>query len=107
MTNTRDLDRNDLGYAGLVEEKKIAGDEMIFVEKCREPKAVTILIRGGSEHVVDEVERAMEDAIKGVAAALELGKVVPGGGAVEIQMAKYLRKPSIRLCTGCFFPGLN
>ena len=92
VTNTRDLDRNDLGYAGLVEEKKIAGDEMIFVEKCREPKAVTILIRGGSEHVVDEVERAMEDAIKGVAAALELGKVVPGGGAVEIQMAKYLRK---------------
>jgi chaperonin GroEL (HSP60 family) len=92
VTNLKDLDRSDLGYAGLVEEKKIAGDEMIFVEKCRSPKAVTILIRGGSEHVVDEVERAMEDAIKGVAAALELGKVVPGGGAIEIQMAKQLRK---------------
>ncbi|MCK4335558.1 MAG: TCP-1/cpn60 chaperonin family protein [Candidatus Aenigmarchaeota archaeon] len=92
VTNIKDLNKSDLGYAGLVEEKKIAGDEMIFVEKCREPKAVTILIRGGSEHVVDEVERAMEDAIKGVAAALELGKVVPGGGAVEMQIAKYLRK---------------
>jgi thermosome len=92
VTNLKDLDRSDLGYAGLVEEKKIAGDEMIFVEKCREPKAVTILIRGGSEHVIDEVERAMEDAIKGVAAALELGKLVPGGGAVEIQLARQLRK---------------
>jgi len=92
VTNTKDLSRNDLGYAGIVQERKIAGDEMIFVEKCRDPKAVTILIRGGSEHVVDEVERAMEDAIKGVAAALELGKIVPGGGAVEIQVAKQLRK---------------
>ncbi|NIO21503.1 MAG: thermosome subunit [Candidatus Aenigmarchaeota archaeon] len=92
VTNIKDLSKSDLGYAGLVQEKKIAGDEMIFVERCKEPKAVTILIRGGSEHVVDEVERAMEDAIKGVAAALELGKIVPGGGAVEVQVAKQLRK---------------
>jgi len=92
VTNIKDLSRNDLGYAGIVQEKKIAGDEMIFVERCKEPKAVTILIRGGREHVVDEVERAMEDAIKGVAAALELGKIVPGGGAVEVQVARQLRK---------------
>ena len=92
VTNIKELSKNDLGYAGIVQEKKIAGDEMIFVEKCKDPKAVTILIRGGSEHVVDEVERAMEDAIKGVAAALELGKVVPGGGAVEIEVARQLRK---------------
>lgn len=92
ITNIKDLTKNDLGYAGVVQEKKIAGDEMIFVEKCRDPKAVTILIRGGSEHVVDEVERAMEDAIKGLAAALELGKIVPGGGAIEVQLAKQLRK---------------
>jgi thermosome len=92
VTNIKDLSKADVGYAGMVQEKKIAGDEMIFVEKCKEPKAVTILIRGGSEHVVDEVERAMEDAIKGIAAALELGKVVPGGGAVEIELAKQLRK---------------
>lgn len=91
-TNIKDMDKSDLGYAGFVQEKKISGDEMIFVEKCRQPKAVTILIRGGSEHVVDEVERAMEDAIKGIGAALELGKIVPGGGAVEIQIAKQLRK---------------
>jgi len=92
VTSIKDLIKSDLGYAGLVEEKKIAGDEMIFVERCKEPKAVTILIRGGSEHVVDEVERAMEDAVKGVSASLELGKIVPGGGAVEIELAKQLRK---------------
>jgi chaperonin GroEL (HSP60 family) len=65
---------------------------MIFVEKCKQPKAVTILIRGGTEHVVDEVERALEDAIKDVAAALELGKLVPGGGASEIEVSKAVRK---------------
>jgi chaperonin GroEL (HSP60 family) len=92
VTNIKDLTKDDLGYAGVVEERKIAGEEMIFVEKCKEPKAVTILIRGGSEHVIDEVERAMTDAVKGVAASLELGKIVPGGGAVEIEIAKQLRK---------------
>lgn len=92
VNNVKDLTKSDLGYAGLVEEKKIAGDEMIFVERCKEPKAVTILIRGGSEHVIDEVERAMEDAVKGISASLELGKIVPGGGAIEIQLAKQLRK---------------
>jgi thermosome len=91
-TNIKDLSKSDIGFAGVVAEKKIAGDEMIFVEKCKEPKAVTILIRGGSEHVIDEVERAMEDAVKGVAAAVELGKIVPGGGAVEVQLARQLRK---------------
>lgn len=92
ITNLNELSRQDLGFAGLAEEKKIAGDEMIFVEKCREPKAVTILIRGGTEHVVNEVERAMEDAIKGIAAALELGKILPGGGAPEIEVARGLKK---------------
>ncbi len=92
ITNLNELSRQDLGFAGLVEEKKIAGDEMVFVEKCREPKAVTILIRGGTEHVVNEVERAMEDAIKGIAAALELGKILPGGGAPEIEVARGLKK---------------
>jgi thermosome len=92
VTSVKDLSKSDLGFAGLVEEKKIAGDEMIFVERCKEPKAVTILIRGGSEHVIDEVERAMEDAVKGISASLELGKIVPGGGAIEIELAKQLRK---------------
>ncbi|MCJ7817093.1 MAG: TCP-1/cpn60 chaperonin family protein [Candidatus Aenigmarchaeota archaeon] len=92
VSNLNDLSKNDLGFAGRVEERKIAGDQMIFVEECHEPKAVTILIRGGTEHVVDEVQRAMEDAVKGIAAALELGKIVAGGGATEIEVAKELRK---------------
>jgi len=65
---------------------------MVFVEKCKQPKAVTILVRGGTEHVVDEVERALEDAIKDVAATLELGKMVPGGGAPEIEVSRAVRK---------------
>ena len=92
VTNIDDLSSDDLGYAGIVQERKIAGDEMIFVEECKQPKAVTILIRGGTEHVVDEVERAMEDAIKGISAALELGKFVAGGGSPEIEVARELRK---------------
>lgn len=92
ISSIKDLSKEDIGHAGLVEEKKIAGDEMIFIEKCKEPKAVTILLRGGTEHVVDEVERAMQDAVKGVAAALELGKIVAGGGASEIETSKELRK---------------
>ncbi len=91
-SNLNDLSKADLGYAGRVEERKIAGDQMIFVEECHEPKAVTILIRGGTEHVIDEVQRAMEDAVKGIAAALEIGKIVAGGGATEIEVAKELRK---------------
>ncbi|RLJ07648.1 MAG: thermosome subunit [Candidatus Aenigmatarchaeota archaeon] len=92
ITNLNDLTPSDLGEAGLVEERKVAGEAMIFVEKCKDPKAVTILIRGGTEHIVAEAERAMEDAIKGIASALELGKIVAGGGAAEIELAKELRK---------------
>ncbi len=92
ITNLNDLSKSDLGYAGIVEERKVAGEEMMFVEECKQPKAVTILIRGGTEHVIDEVERAMQDAIKGIAAALELGKMVAGGGAPEIEVAMELRK---------------
>ncbi len=92
ITNLNDMTKQDLGFAGVVAERRVAGDEMIFVEECKTPKAVTILIRGGTEHVVDEVERAMEDAVKGIAAALELKKAVAGGGATEIEVARQLRK---------------
>ncbi|MFH1786861.1 MAG: thermosome subunit beta [archaeon] len=92
VSNLDDLEAKDLGYAGLIQEKKIGGDAMIFVEKCKDPKAVTLFIRGGTEHVVDEVERAMEDAVGGVASAIELGLVVAGGGAVEIEVAKKLKQ---------------
>jgi len=81
----------DLGKAGLVEERKIGGEEMIFVEECQNPKAVSILLRGGTEHVVDELERGMHDALKVVAVALEDGKYVAGGGAAEIELALKLR----------------
>jgi thermosome len=91
-SNISELSRSDLGYAGNVEERKVGTDKMIYVERCRDPKAVTVLIRGGTEHVVDEVERAIEDAVKDVAAALELGKMVPGGGSSEIEVARAVRK---------------
>ncbi len=92
VSSIPELSKDDLGNAGNVEERKVGTDRMIFVEKCKQPKAVTILVRGGTEHVVDEVERALEDAIKDVAAALELGKIVPGGGAPEIEVSKAVRK---------------
>ncbi|USG99959.1 TCP-1/cpn60 chaperonin family protein [Thermococcus argininiproducens] len=87
VTNVKDLTSEDLGYAELVEERKVAGENMIFVEGCKNPKAVTILIRGGTEHVVDEVERALEDAIKVVKDVMEDGAILPGGGATELELS--------------------
>ena len=87
-----DLTSSELGYAKKIEEKKITDEAMIFVEGCKDPKAVTILVRGGTEHVANEIVRAMEDAIGGIAAAVEDGKYVYGGGAVEEAIANYLRK---------------
>ncbi len=92
ITNIDDLTKSDLGYAKKVEERKISDERMIFIRDCKNPKAVTILVRGGTEHVVDEVDRAIEDAIGSVSSAIELGKIVPGGGAPEIEVAKELRK---------------
>ena len=92
VTNVKDLSKEDLGYAKLVEEQKIGDEEMIFVRDCKNPKAVTILVRGGTEHVVDEVDRAIEDAVGAVASAVELGKIVAGGGAPEAEIARRLRK---------------
>ena len=91
VTNLKDLSEEDLGASDVVEEEKVSGDEMIFVRGCKNPKAVSILVRGGTEHVVDEVERSIQDALGGVAAALEVGKVVAGGGSPEIEVARELR----------------
>jgi len=92
ITNLDDLNANDLGKAGFVEEKKISDEELLFVTGCKNPKSVTILVRGGTEHVVDEVKRAMTDAIGDVASAIKFGKVVGGAGAPEIEVARRLRK---------------
>lgn len=92
VTNLKDLTGDDLGHAALVEERKVAGDEMIFVEGCKDPKAVSLLVRGGTEHVVDEVERAVHDGICVISAAIEDGKIVAGGGAPEIEVARQLRE---------------
>ncbi|MBI2584066.1 MAG: TCP-1/cpn60 chaperonin family protein [Candidatus Aenigmarchaeota archaeon] len=91
-SSIEEISQEDIGYAGLVEEKKIAGEEMVFVRDCKNPKSVSILIRGGTEHVVDEALRAMEDAVYGVISALEMGKFVTGGGSIEAELARRLRK---------------
>ncbi|MCJ7572218.1 MAG: thermosome subunit, partial [Candidatus Thermoplasmatota archaeon] len=79
--NLDSLTSKDLGYAGLVEEKKIGDDKMTFVTECKNPKAVSILIRGTTEHVIDELERALHDALSVVSVAIEDGKMTAGGGA--------------------------
>ncbi len=92
IASLNDLKADDLGFAGLVEERKLHKESMTFVEKCKNPKAVTILLRGGTEHVVAEVERAMTDAIGDLIATIVVGKAVAGGGAIEIELAKRMRE---------------
>ncbi|HLE46053.1 MAG TPA: thermosome subunit beta [Thermoplasmata archaeon] len=91
VTKLDELSKDDLGHAKLVHEKKIGDDEMTFVTGCKNPKAISILIRGGTEHVVDEVERSLEDALSVVACAVEDGKVITGGGASATEIALGLR----------------
>jgi thermosome len=92
VTNLEDIKVKDLGEAGRVEERKVGDDKMIFVEKCKSPHSVAILIRAGLERMVDEAERAMHDALSVVSDVIENNKVVPGGGAIEGEMAKEVRE---------------
>jgi len=92
VSNLDDLDAKDLGKAGAVEERKIGNDDLTYVTGCKNPKSVTILVRGGTEHVVAEARRAMTDAVGDIAASLRTGKIVAGAGACEIELAKELRK---------------
>jgi len=92
VSNLDDLSEDDLGFAKLVEEKKISGEAMTFIKDCKDPKAVTILVRGSTEHVVDEIDRSIEDALGAVGSALEVGKIVAGAGSPEAEVAKRLRK---------------
>ena len=90
--NVDELTSKDLGKAKLVEEKQIGEDGMSFITGCKNPKAVTLFIRGGTEHVIEEVERAINDAIRTVGITLEDGKVVAGAGAPEIELGLRLAK---------------
>lgn len=92
VSNLDDLSPKDLGKAGLVEESKVGDEEMTFVRECRNPKSVTLLVKGSTEHVIDEVKRAMDDAIGDIAAALTNGKVVAGAASIEVELARQLRK---------------
>ena len=87
-----DLTPDMLGKAALVEEQKVGDEQMTFVRGCKNPKAVTILVHGGTGHIVDEVKRALEDALGDLRAALTIGKVVAGGGAAEMEVSKELKK---------------
>jgi thermosome len=92
FTNLDDIKAEKLGYAGLVEERKIMNDSWLFIEECKDPKSVVILIRGGTELIIDEVERAIHDALCVTRDVVEDEKVVGGGGAPEVETAIQLRK---------------
>jgi thermosome len=92
VTNLDGMTSADLGYAALVEERKIGEDKMTFVEGCKHPRAVTILIRGGTQRIVDEAERSIHDALCVVRDVVEEPKIVAGGGAPELELSRMLKK---------------
>ena len=91
VSNLADLKKGDLGHCGLVEERKVGNDKMIFVEECKDPAAVSIFVRAGLERMIDEAERSLNDALYVVSDVAELPKMVPGGGAIEMEVAKEVR----------------
>ena len=97
VSNLDSISKDDIGFAGLVQVRKIGDDDMTFVTDCKNPKAVSILVRGGSEHVIDEIDRNLADAIGVVSLVIEDGKIVTGGGAAEIELALKLRKFAPRI----------
>lgn len=94
ITKLSELTSEDLGSAGLVEVRKIQEDEMTFVTDCKNPKAISILMRGGTQHVVDEIERSLDDAMSVVAVAIEEGRMLTGGGSTAVELAMKLREYS-------------
>jgi thermosome len=92
VTNLQDMTKKDLGYAAVVEERKIGDDKMTFVEGCKNPRSVAILIRGGTERIVDEAERSIHDALCVVRDVVQEPKIVVGGGSPEVEIARALRE---------------
>ncbi|HEX9317693.1 MAG TPA: thermosome subunit beta, partial [Nitrososphaeraceae archaeon] len=99
VTNTDELSKDDIGLAELVEERKVETDKWVFIEGCKNPKSVTILIRGGSQRVVDEAERSIHDALMAVRDVMEYPYVVVGGGAPEAVISRKLREWSSSLAS--------
>jgi len=92
VSSVRDLTPDDLGFAKLVEERRVGNDKMIFIEGCPHPKAVTILLRGANDMILDEAERSLNDALNVLRNVLRKPQIVPGGGAIEVELAMRLRK---------------
>ena len=97
VNNIDDLTSDDLGYAEVVEERKIEDDKFVFIEGCKNPRAVTILVRGGSERVVDEAERSLVDALNVVKDVILRPEIVAGGGATEAELSKEVRDWAAKL----------
>jgi thermosome len=97
VTSLDDLKAPDLGKAGLVEEKKVGDDKMVFIQECKDPRSVSILIRAGLERLVDEAERALNDALSVVADVVHKPKVVIGAGAIEAELSKKLLEYAIKV----------
>ena len=91
ISRIEDLSEKDLGTAKLVEERRVGEDKMVFVEGCKNPKSVTILIRGGTQRIVDEAERSVHDALSVVRDVVIDGKLLAGGGAPEAELSLRLR----------------
>ena len=92
ISSLHEIRKDDLGFAAVVEQVKKGDDTMTYVRGCKNPKSVTILLRGSTDHVLDEIERAIKDGLGDVSAAVKDGRVVAGGGAVEMEIAKRLRQ---------------
>jgi archaeal chaperonin len=99
VTNTDELSKDDIGLADLVEERKVETDRWVFIEGCKNPKALSILIRGGSQRVVDEAERSIHDALMAVKGVVEYPYVLVGGGASEAVISRKLREWSASLAS--------
>jgi thermosome len=92
VNNFEDLSQTDLGYAAHVEERKVEEDKWVFIEGCKNPKAVTILLRGGTQRIVDEGERSLHDALMVTKDVIERPAIVAGGGAAEAEAASQVLK---------------